>query len=124
QERVEKLMQLVPLVSDEAQVFDLEKSDRNRADHLCVGRAMRNDIVIADGTVSSLHAYLDPVGATFQLSDQGSKNGTFVNTKRLERGERVLVVAGDCIRFGQRIVYFLNGERLQMFLGLRMVQRG
>lgn len=49
-----------------------------------IGRAEHNDIVLADPSVSSTHAVLRPFGTGFQLLDFGSRNGVFVNRRRLQ----------------------------------------
>jgi pSer/pThr/pTyr-binding forkhead associated (FHA) protein len=52
---------------------------------LRLGRAADNDVVIRDPTVSRHHAELlgDPVHG-FEILDRGSRNGTFVNGRRVE----------------------------------------
>jgi pSer/pThr/pTyr-binding forkhead associated (FHA) protein len=63
-----------------------------------VGRSTKNDIVIADKSVSSAHAKLQRRGSDWYVIDDGSKNGTHVAGQRVS-GERKL--SGECeIRFG------------------------
>ena len=63
-----------------------------------VGRSTKNDIVIADKSVSSAHAKLQRRGSDWYAVDDGSKNGTHVDGQRVS-GERKL--KGECeIRFG------------------------
>jgi len=122
-ERVERMLALQDLVGDESAVVPVVKSGQNPSPHVCVGRAKRNDILIADPTVSSVHAVFEGEGEHLVLLDQNSSNGTFINARRVEPGERVTVTSGDCLRFGGRVFYYLSGERLLLFLELRVVRR-
>jgi pSer/pThr/pTyr-binding forkhead associated (FHA) protein len=55
---------------------------------LRLGRAADNDVVIRDPTVSRHHAELlgDPAHG-YEIVDRGSRNGTFVNGRRVERAQ-------------------------------------
>jgi pSer/pThr/pTyr-binding forkhead associated (FHA) protein len=66
-----------------------------------IGRSHDNALCLNDSTVSSFHAAftLTPNG-TLWLTDLGSSNGTFVNDVRLGEGDKVIVRAGDKLRFG------------------------
>src|ERR1700751_5283857 len=50
-----------------------------------VGRKVDKDLVIADPRVSRDHAQIMQQGGEFFLVDLGSKHGTFVNGKRVQR---------------------------------------
>lgn len=50
---------------------------------LTIGRRETNDIVIENMAVSGLHAKIDFIDGGFLLTDLASKNGTFVNDKRI-----------------------------------------
>lgn len=63
-----------------------------------LGREQDNDIVLEGPRVSRYHARLDWTGSLYVLEDLGSKNGTWVNDRRLE-GPTPLN-DGDMIRFG------------------------
>lgn len=52
-------------------------------DVITIGRDPSCDVYLNNVKVSRLHARLSKVGAVWQLEDLGSKNGTFVNGKRL-----------------------------------------
>ena len=62
-----------------------------------IGRAATNDIVLSDQYSSGLHAVIAPTDKGYALIDQGSKNGTFVNGRRvtgeidLARGDEILI---------------------------------
>jgi len=121
--RIERMMELQALVSDDSQIFVLKKGSDNPAPNICIGRAKRNDVVLEDSTISSLHAQMEVDDQEATLADQGSSNGTFVNCKRLGPGEWAVLQSGDCVRFGRRVYYYLNGERLLVFLELRIVKQ-
>ena len=63
-----------------------------------IGRGDYNDVVIADPSVSTMHAKLQRRDAVWILTDLGSTNGTFVEGERLT-GEAPLG-PGTTLRFG------------------------
>ena len=63
-----------------------------------IGRGDYNDVVIADPSVSTMHAKLQRREAIWILTDLGSTNGTFIEGERLT-GEAPLS-PGTTIRFG------------------------
>jgi pSer/pThr/pTyr-binding forkhead associated (FHA) protein len=63
-----------------------------------IGRGDYNDILIADPSVSTMHAKLQRRESVWVLTDLGSTNGTFVEGERLT-GEQPLS-PGTTIRFG------------------------
>jgi pSer/pThr/pTyr-binding forkhead associated (FHA) protein len=63
-----------------------------------IGRGDYNDVVIADPSVSTMHAKLQRRDAVWVLTDLGSTNGTFVEGERLT-GEAPLG-PGTTLRFG------------------------
>jgi FHA domain len=71
---------------------------------LTVGRAVENDVVIEETTVSRLHAVVQRFRAGWCVRDLGSLNGTFVNGQRLN-GARVLH-DGDEVMLGRAFMVF------------------
>lgn len=69
-----------------------------------LGRADYNDVVIADPSVSTMHAKLQHRGGIWMLSDLGSTNGTFVDGE-LASGE-VPLGPGATIRLGEVTMLF------------------
>ncbi len=63
-----------------------------------IGRGDYNDIVIADPSVSTMHAKLQRREAIWILTDMGSTNGTFVEGERLT-GE-IALGPGTTLKFG------------------------
>jgi pSer/pThr/pTyr-binding forkhead associated (FHA) protein len=64
-----------------------------------IGRGDYNDVVIADPSVSTMHAKLQRRDAIWILTDLGSTNGTFVEGERLN-GE-VPLGPGTTLKFGE-----------------------
>jgi pSer/pThr/pTyr-binding forkhead associated (FHA) protein len=62
-----------------------------------LGRAVDNDIVISDPSVSRHHARLVIVDGAAELRDLGSQNGTFVGDRRITATR---LAEGDTIRLG------------------------
>jgi hypothetical protein len=72
-------------------------------DTCTLGRHKNNDISVADPKVSSFHARIDRSPDGFVLVDLNSRNGTFVNGKRIESG---VLKTGDEVRLGTaRLLY-------------------
>jgi hypothetical protein len=67
---------------------------------LVIGRE-QCDVVLDDERVSRRHAVVRGTGATVTIEDLGSRNGTWVNGKRLETGAVTQLAAGDEVRIGQ-----------------------
>jgi serine phosphatase RsbU (regulator of sigma subunit) len=69
-----------------------------------IGRASTNDIVLPDQFTSSCHAIITAMEAGYTLEDQGSKNGTFLNGRRITGG--VVLAKGDRIHIGETDIVF------------------
>ncbi len=59
---------------------------------------------VADGEVSGNHFLLSRPGGVLHLEDAGSRNGTWLDGRRLGRGERVALADGALVRVGQTIL--------------------
>jgi hypothetical protein len=67
------------------------------SDSALVGRDPTCDVVVSDGSVSRKHARLELRGDTWTVVDQGSANGTFVDSQRIVESA---IRAGQELRFG------------------------
>jgi len=66
-------------------------------DAAMVGRDPTCDVVVADGSVSRRHARLERRGETWSIVDQGSANGTFLDSQRISESA---LRNGQELRFG------------------------
>ncbi len=91
-------------------VFAVVKGvDNPWPERISVGRARNNDIVLADSSVSKLHAHFRcDAGGRYLVADAGSRNGTLVNARPLAAGETAAVQSGDVVVFGRIQVTFLD----------------
>lgn len=75
-------------------------------DSYTLGRHKNNDIAVSDAKVSSFHARIDRIADGFQLVDLKSRNGCWLNGKRVETA---VLKTGDEIRVGAaRILYKID----------------
>lgn len=70
-----------------------------------VGREPTCEIVVTDGSVSRKHARIEPRGAAWFVVDQGSANGTFLDSQR---------VAETVLRHGQELRFGAVGFKLDI----------
>jgi DNA-binding NtrC family response regulator len=68
-----------------------------------IGRDSSCSIELPSKTLSRRHAQLRPAGALWLVEDLGSRNGVFVNGKRIER---TVLTPGDTLRVGEWIGTF------------------
>jgi ABC-type multidrug transport system ATPase subunit len=71
-----------------------------------IGRALDNDIVIADVLASRYHAYLTPTPIGTEIRDAHSINGTFVNGNRVGSA---MLSEGDVVTIGNVDLVFADG---------------
>ena len=62
-----------------------------------LGRALDNDVVVDDASVSRYHANIRKDGGAFELVDLNSRNGTFVADRRITQAR---LASGDSMRLG------------------------
>lgn len=70
---------------------------------LTLGRDPSSDVVLADDVVSARHVTLVRRGEGWRAEDQGSRNGTFVDGRRVAPGEAsaLVLAAGSQLRLGR-----------------------
>ncbi|MGZ3405284.1 MAG: FHA domain-containing protein [Polyangia bacterium] len=82
-------------------VLPLRKVPSTFPSMITVGRTENNDLVVPDEQVSKFHAFFRLVGDRVEISDAGSRNGTFVAGRRIEaRGASVPLPARGQLAFG------------------------
>ena len=70
------------------------------------GRSPDSDIFLDDVTVSRRHASFVPAGATYEVRDVGSLNGTYLNRERIDAAP---LANGDEVQIGKFRLVFLSG---------------
>jgi pSer/pThr/pTyr-binding forkhead associated (FHA) protein len=79
------------------------------AAEIAVGRAVDNDVVLDDPSLSRKHARLYRRGpGQLEIEDLGSSNGSYINERKIGRG---LFHAGDTVRFGE-LSFRVEGESI------------
>ena len=75
---------------------------------MSIGREAGNFVQLDDNEVSRRHAEVRRVGDSFVVGDLKSSNGTWLNSRKIERAE---LASGDQIQVGRTIlVYSRDGE--------------
>jgi pSer/pThr/pTyr-binding forkhead associated (FHA) protein len=74
---------------------------------LAVGRAVDNDLVFDDPSLSRKHARIHREAGRMEVEDLGSSNGTFVNNRKIGRS---VASPGDVVRFGDLNFRVEGGE--------------
>jgi hypothetical protein len=105
-------------------VLELKKIQKLFGNMITIGRALNNDVVIADSSISKFHAYFQGLESpdTIKLADAGSTNGTWAEDEKLvPRAEPVPVKLGARVRFGNLLfnVYDAGGLWDRLRKGLR-----
>jgi len=93
---------------------------------LTVGRLPDCELIIDEPSVSKRHAMLrwDTVQDGCSLQDLGSMNGTFVNTKPLDKSEERLLADGDHLAFGDPEFLYFSSESLYQQLAKGGLAKG
>jgi predicted component of type VI protein secretion system len=72
-----------------------------------IGRGSDNDLTLPDQKVSSDHALIQNENGQYLLTDQGSKNHTYVDSQRVGEGEPYVLQSGDVFRVGDFMIEFV-----------------
>jgi FHA domain len=86
-------------------------------DRITIGRTANNDVVIADPSVSRLHAYIKHTGDAWSVTDAGSKNGSWLRGIALDARKESKLPASAVLRFGEVDVTFYLARDLFAVLG-------
>jgi len=112
---VGSISRVIELVTGDSALYEVGRRGGEKVKDVTVGRDDDNDIALADPTVSGQHARLLWQQGRWVIEDLTSSNGTYVNKKSLKPGEQVPLVIGDCVRFGDCLLYYLIGQQLGFF---------
>lgn len=85
-------------------------------DRITIGRTGNNDVVIADHSVSRLHAYVRQADG-WVVADAGSKNGSWLDEVQLEPRRETPLSPGSVLRLGDVRLTFYRAEDLFDLLG-------
>jgi hypothetical protein len=85
-------------------------------DRITIGRTANNDLVIADHSVSRLHAYVRQAGG-WAVADAGSKNGSWLDDAALEPRRETPLAPRSVLRLGDVRLTFYRSEDLFDLLG-------
>lgn len=75
-----------------------------------IGRSFGSDVWFDDPRLSRRHAIIEREGECWVLVDQKSTNGTYVNSKPIDRH---LLVEGDSIEIGKTRIEFMHGRFME-----------
>ncbi len=89
------------LSSRDSQVFPLPGLSDPSHEPIRVGRSAPCEVIIDHGSVSKEHAHLIPSKEGLLLEDQGSTNGTYLNSRRIEAGTPIKIRPDDTVAFGR-----------------------
>ncbi len=99
--------------SEESVVIALRKVTTTHPTAITFGRGSGNDVIIRDGFVSKVHAFLRKGEHGWELSDAGSRNGAWIGGKRLDaKGTPGPLQSGDVVTFGRVVFFFLEAGAL------------
>jgi len=86
-------------------------------ERITIGRTGNNDVVVADPSVSRLHAYVRR-GAGWVVADAGSKNGSWLDDAALEPRREAPLAPGAVLRLGDvRLRFCLSADLFDMLGG-------
>jgi hypothetical protein len=101
-------MEIYPLV---------KKPGASFPDRITIGRTANNDIVIADHSVSRLHAYIKHHGGGWVVADAGSKNGSWLRGHAMDARRELAITSRTVMRLGDVDVTFYLAADLFSVLG-------
>lgn len=89
-------------------VYPVKKKPTTFGDAIWIGRAGNCDVILPFRTISKVHAMITRGADTgFRIGDAGSKNGTFVEGRQLEKGKAAPLGDGASLSFGSLQLRFL-----------------
>lgn len=97
---------------DQGRRFELEEAARS------LGRESLNDIQLHDQEVSRKHAEIHFDNGEFELVDLNSSNGTFVNSRRIEKQT---LRNGDRLQLGKSLLLFTHAPHSKPKMGTNRV---
>lgn len=104
----------LPKLNSRSRFVTLRSNNTGYNPQLLIGRSSNCDVVINDYSVSKSHAQFnhDVQLKRTMVTDMGSRNGTFMDEHRLEKGRPALIRSGDEIRLGRLNFVYLEPSDL------------
>lgn len=81
-----------------------------------LGRDGSADIILPDQNISRRHAWIIREEGVVKLRDVGSANGIYVNDRKMEPKETVILKKEDMIRIGSTVLKFLPAGEIESIL--------
>ena len=81
---------------------------------MTLGRDSAADITVSDQGISRKHVKLTKEKEKVYITDLNSSNGTFINDKKINAGEKVALVKEDMIKLGNFILKFLPAGEIEI----------
>jgi len=108
----------VPAGPVEMDLYPLaKKPGASFRDRITIGRTANNDVVIADHSVSRLHAYVR-VADGWLIADAGSKNGSWLDDAELEPRREAALSNGAVVKLGDvRLTFYRSADLFDMLGG-------
>jgi hypothetical protein len=78
----------------------IKKSGASFPDRITIGRTCNTDVVIADTSISRLHAYIRRDGHGWVVADAGSKNGSWLKGAKMESRKELALASRAVVRLG------------------------
>lgn len=82
---------------DVSKRIDLETKKKS----IIIGRSQDCDLVVPHTSVSRKHCQIDEIDGSLYVTDLGSSNGTFINSKRLVPSEKQLLSSNEVFIVGK-----------------------
>lgn len=95
----------------------LQREAPARAGRQVIGRGKEADIQLSAPVISRRHASIQPGTSEWSITDLGSKNGTFLNGRRISRAEQLK--AGDVIQIGPFRLNYEGRGKLNQYAASR-----
>ncbi len=99
-------------IKSDSRIFPLHKRVAVFPDKITVGRSANNDIVLDDALISKLQSYFVFEQEKVFITDADSKNGTFLDARKLPAMQKVECPNGSLISFGPRVKFILMSAEL------------
>lgn len=88
-----------------------------------IGRSRKCDVRVENESVSKAHAsiVLDRGSGGYFVTDEGSRNGTFLNGEKIEPNRRTSLWSGAYLSFGDAVFVFIDPPTLRKLARLARV---